>query len=86
MKALFGLIGLLLLILLVLSMIILGAQNSQLITLNYLIAQSEMSLSTLMACMILLGFALGSLFYLLFWAKLRWQLGKLKRLQQQSGN
>ena len=47
---------------------LLGLKNQQLVNINYLLAQSEMRLSTLLAIIFLIGFiasgALGVLFYL----------------------
>ena len=51
----------------------LGAQNDQLIQVNYLIAQSQMRVSSLMAVMFLLGVATCLVFCLLWFIGFRWR-------------
>ncbi|PKF62906.1 DUF1049 domain-containing protein [Psychromonas sp. psych-6C06] len=69
--------------------IILGLKNQQLVNINYLLAQSEMRLSTLLAINFLLGFVVsacfGSLFYLRLMIKNR-QLRKLNKKQRKELN
>lgn len=67
---------------LLLLTIALGVQNDQLIDFNYLIAQTSLRLSSLMAVMLLLGVLLSGLVFSLFWLRLRWQISQLKRLQK----
>ena len=58
----------------------LGAQNDQLVTFNYLLAQGEFRISTLLAVLFAAGFAIG-------WLRVRVSLAradrKIKRLEQQ---
>ncbi len=46
----------------------LGAQNDQQVTFNYLLAQGEYRISTLLAVLFAVGFAIGWLICGLFWA------------------
>ncbi|KQN55779.1 LapA family protein [Erwinia sp. Leaf53] len=67
----------------------LGAHNDQVVTFNYLLAQGEFRISTLLATLFASGFILGWAICGLFWLRLRLSLAnsqrKLKRLQQQLG-
>lgn len=81
----------LLIFLLVLAIFIvsitLGAHNDQVVTFNYLLAQGEYRVSTLLATLFALGFILGWVICGLFYLRLRIALGraqrKIKRLEQQ---
>lgn len=65
----------------------LGAQNDQVVNFNYLLAQGEYRVSTLLATLFAAGFLLGWLICGLFWLRLRVSLAradrKVKRLEQQ---
>nr|WP_233337883.1 MULTISPECIES: LapA family protein [unclassified Buttiauxella] len=65
----------------------LGAQNDQVVNFNYLLAQGEYRVSTLLATLFAAGFLLGWLICGLFWLRLRVSLAradrKIKRLEQQ---
>jgi lipopolysaccharide assembly protein A len=65
----------------------LGAHNDQIITFNYLLAQGEFRISTLLAVLFGAGFILGWAICGLFWLRVRVSLGnaqrKVRRLQQQ---
>lgn len=65
----------------------LGAHNDQVITFNYLLAQGEFRISTLLATLFGVGFLLGWVICGLFWLRLRVSLAnaqrKVKRLQTQ---
>ena len=65
----------------------LGAQNDQQVTFNYLLAQGEYRISTLLAVLFAAGFAIGWLICGLFWLRVRVSLAraerKLQRLEQQ---
>ena len=65
----------------------LGAQNDQLVTFNYLLAQGEFRISTLLAVLFAAGFAIGWLICGLFWLRVRVSLvraeRKIKRLEHQ---
>ncbi|KEA53631.1 membrane protein [Mangrovibacter sp. MFB070] len=80
------LIFLVVLVIFVIS-ITLGAQNDQQVTFNFLIAQGEYRVSTLMASLFGLGFIIGWVVCGLFWLKTRLSLGRaqrrIKRLEQQ---
>jgi putative membrane protein len=64
----------------------LGAQNDQQVTFNYLLAQGEYRISTLLAVLFAAGFAIGWLICGLFWLRVRVSLAraerKIKRLEQ----
>lgn len=66
--------------------IVLGVQNNQIVAFNYLVAQNEYRLSTLLAILFTLGFVLGWLICGLFYLRLRWKLinaeRRLRGLQQ----
>ena len=53
--------------------ITLGAQNDQLVTFNYLLAQGEFRISTLLACLFAAGFVIGWLVCGLFWLRVRFR-------------
>jgi lipopolysaccharide assembly protein A len=65
----------------------LGAHNDQVITFNYLLAQGEFRISTLLGALFGAGFVLGWAICGLFWLRVRVSLGhaqrKIKRLQSQ---
>ncbi len=65
----------------------LGAQNDQQVTFNYLLAQGEFRISTLLAVLFAAGFAIGWLICGLFWLRVRVSLAraerKIKRLEHQ---
>ena len=67
----------------------LGAHNDQVVTFNYLLAQGEFRISTLLASLFAVGFLLGWAICGLFWLRIRVALAhsqrKLKRLQQKVG-
>lgn len=64
-----------------------GSQNSQLINVNFIIAQAEIRLSTLMAIVLLIGAIIGLLMMMTSWLALRVKLAlanqKLKRIQSE---
>lgn len=70
------------LILLLILAILIGAQNDQLVTVNYLVAQSKVKLSVLMAIMMLIGIAFSLLAFSLFWVRVKWRLSMLERKQK----
>lgn len=65
----------------------LGAQNDQVVNFNYLLAQGEYRVSTLLATLFAAGFIIGWLICGLFWLRVRVSLAraerKIKRLEQQ---
>ncbi len=54
----------------------LGAQNDQQVTFNYLLAQGEFRISTLLAVLFAAGFAIGWLICGLFWLRVRVSLAR----------
>ena len=61
---------LVLIILLFSITIVLGLKNQQVVNINYLIAQSDVRLSTLLAINFMLGFIVSGCFALLFYLRL----------------
>lgn len=65
----------------------LGAQNDQQVTFNYLLAQGEYRISTLLAVLFAAGFVIGWLICGLLWLRVRVSLAraerKIKRLEHQ---
>ena len=61
----------------------LGAQNDQQVTFNYLLAQGEYRISTLLAVLFAAGFAIGWLICGLFWLRVRVSLARAERLENQ---
>lgn len=57
----------------------LGAQNDQVVTFNYLLAQGEFRISTLLAVLFAAGFAIGWLICGLFWLRVRVSLARAER-------
>jgi len=57
----------------------LGAQNDQQVTFNYLLAQGEYRISTLLAVLFATGFIIGWLICGLFWLRVRVQLARAER-------
>ncbi|WP_249962577.1 LapA family protein [Histophilus somni] len=64
-------IGFVLLIAVVLVAVTIGANNDQIITFNYVVAQNEIRLSTLVAILFGLGLLLGWLITAFFYLKLK---------------
>lgn len=81
----------LLILLLVLAIVVvsitLGANNDQVVTFNYFLAQGDYRVSTLLAVLFATGFVLGWVICGLFYLRIRLSLGraqrKIKRLEQQ---
>ena len=82
-----GLLTFLLLVLVLVFAIVVGSRNQDVITINYLIAQSERRESTLMAITLGAGVVIGMLTMFFNWLKLSWQVSSLKsqvkRLQKE---
>lgn len=79
MKVFITLVGLILLLILA---ILIGAQNDQLVTVNYLVAQSSVKLSVLMAIMMVIGIAFSVVAFSLFWVRVKWRISMLERKQK----
>lgn len=72
------LIFLLVLVIFVVS-VTLGAQNDQVVTFNYLVAQGEYRISTLLAVLFSSGFILGWVICGMFYLRTRIALGRAER-------
>ena len=73
-----GLLTSLILIFVFIVAIIIGSRNQDLVTINYLIAQSELRASTLMAILLCLGVVIGMMTMFNSWLKLTWQVNSLR--------
>lgn len=60
--------------------VILGLKNQQLINVNYLIAENEIRLATLLAIIFMVGFIVATLFAGLFYLKLKMKNRQLRKL------
>lgn len=82
-----GILTFLAILLLLTIAFVVGSQNETQISVNYLIAQAELRISTLIAITLSLGVLVGVLIMLGSWLHLRVQLmavkTKLQRLEQQ---
>ena len=83
-----GIIVFVIIILLLMLSIVIGSQNTQMITVNYLIAKAELRVSTFMVITIGLGFLMGFLIMLLRFLGLKMQnkllQRRLKKLSKES--
>ena len=73
---------LVLLILLFAIAIILGLKNQQIVNINYLLAQSEVRLSTLLAINFMFGFIVSGCFTTLFYLRLTMKTRQLRKLNK----
>ncbi|MFQ3206956.1 MAG: putative membrane protein [Glaciecola sp.] len=75
-------------IVLLMISIVIGSQNTQMITVNYVIAKADLRVSTFMVITIALGFLIGFLMMLLRFLGLKMQnkilQGRLKKLSKDS--
>ena len=62
--------------------IILGLKNQQLVNINYLLAQSEVRLSTLLAINFMFGFIISGCFATLFYFRLGMKTRHLRKLNK----
>ena len=69
-------------ILVLLTGILIGAQNEQFVEVNYLVAKTEIRLSSLMAILVVTGALLGLAAFSVVWMKLRWKISQLQRRQK----
>ena len=74
-----GIIIFVTIIFLLMVSIVIGSQNTQMITVNYLIAKAELRVSTFMVITIALGFTIGLLMMLLRFLGLKMQNKLLQR-------
>ncbi|HGO5856924.1 Inner membrane protein yciS [Mannheimia haemolytica] len=72
-------LGILIVIAVIIVAVTIGANNDQLITFNYIFAQSELRLSTLVAILFGLGLILGWLITGIFYLKIKLQNVALNR-------
>ncbi|HDL3576523.1 TPA: DUF1049 domain-containing protein, partial [Mannheimia haemolytica] len=72
-------LGILIVIAVIIVAVTIGANNDQLITFNYIFAQSELRLSTLVAILFGLGLILGWLVTGIFYLKIKFQNVALNR-------
>jgi len=67
-------------VLLFITAVVLGLKNQQVINVNYLVAQSEMRLATLLAIVFLLGFLVSAVVYVPFYLKLKMKNRQLRKM------
>ncbi|MCW8092400.1 LapA family protein [Alteromonas sp. ASW11-130] len=83
-----GIISLILILVLLTLAFAIGSQNEAVIAVNYLIAQSEMRVSTLIAVSVAVGVVIGLLLMLVSWLALRVQLvaarAKIRKLTKEA--
>ncbi|HDR0626235.1 TPA: LapA family protein [Pasteurella multocida] len=78
-------LGLVLVLAIVLVAITIGANNDQIISFNYMVAQSEFRLSTLVAILFGLGLILGWLISAIFYIKLKLKnMSLIRQLKRQT--
>jgi len=73
---------LVLIILLFVIAIVIGLKNQQLVNINYLVAQSEIRLSTLLAINFMLGFIVSGFFGTIFYLRLTMKNRRMKKLNK----
>jgi putative membrane protein len=74
--------GLLLLLLVLLTLVVaffIGSQNSHLVSINYILAETEMRMSVLLAVTFTLGFIFSVLLIIGYILRLKWRIGSLQR-------
>ncbi|WP_218354944.1 LapA family protein [Alteromonas lipotrueiana] len=69
-----GIFSLLIIVVLLVLAFAIGSQNESVISVNYLIAQAQMRVSTLIAIALMIGVTIGFLIMLTSWLSLRLQL------------
>lgn len=74
-----GIILLIIAILLVLVALVVGFRNADVVTINYLIAQIDMRLSTFMVICLIIGFFLGFVTILIKYLSLKVRFTRMKR-------
>ncbi|WP_245953118.1 lipopolysaccharide assembly protein LapA domain-containing protein [Alteromonas aestuariivivens] len=83
-----GIISLLVIVLLLAVAFAIGSQNDAVITVNYLLAQTQIRISTLIAITLSIGVVIGLLIMLASWLSLRVQLlaarAKLKKFNKEN--
>ena len=62
--------------------LVIGLKNQQLVNINYLVAQSEVSLSTLLAILFMVGFICSTFFSSLFYLRLKMRNRQLHKLNK----
>ncbi|EXI61878.1 membrane protein [Mannheimia granulomatis] len=78
-------LGVLIVIAVIIVAITIGANNDQIITFNYIVAQSELRLSTLVAVLFGLGLILGWLVTGIFYLKVKLQnIALTRRVKRQA--
>jgi len=74
--------GLLLLLIVLLTLIVagfIGSQNSHLISINYILAETEMRMSVLLAVTFSLGVIFSILLFMGYILRLKWRINNLER-------
>jgi putative membrane protein len=74
--------GLLLLLIVLLMLVVagfVGSQNSHLVLINYILAETEMRMSVLLALTFFLGVIFTVLLFIGYTLRLKWRIGALER-------
>jgi putative membrane protein len=74
--------GLLLLLIVLLMLVVagfIGSQNSHLVLINYILAETEMRMSVLLALTFFLGVIFTVLLFIGYILRLKWRIGALER-------
>lgn len=74
--------GLLLLLLVLLMLVVaffIGSQNSHVVSINYLLAETEIRMSVLLAVTFLVGFLFSVVLIIGYIIRLKWRIGSLER-------
>ena len=74
--------GLLLLLLVLLTLVVaffIGSQNSHIVPINYILAETEIRMSVLLAVTFSLGFIFSVLLIIGYILRLKWRIGSLER-------
>lgn len=74
-----GLLLLLLILLMLVAAGFIGSQNSHLISINYILAETEMRMSVLLAVTFSLGVIFSVLLFIGYILRLKWRIGSLER-------
>jgi putative membrane protein len=74
--------GLLILLFVLLMLVVarfIGSQNSQLVPINYILAETEIRMSVLLAVTFFLGVLFSFLIFISYILRLKWRIGSLER-------
>ena len=79
-----GLLSLIAVLVLLLIGGFIGSQNTHSVTVNYIVAQSDLRVSVLMLILFLCGAVLSTVIFLLYTLRLKWRVASLERQLKKS--